>query len=120
MVAAEAIWVLGFAHFWGTTSRRLSISAWTGTETAFYDQAGGHDALGLVKTLPDGTAADHNSIQDSSQSGGDPAGELGYATAWLEYQLLGSSPDGQAAAKAFTGSFPELDWNSNWPGSATK
>src|SRR6185437_11322322 len=27
VVGLEAIWMLGLAHFWGTTSRRLSISA---------------------------------------------------------------------------------------------
>jgi hypothetical protein len=41
---------------------------------------------------------------------------LGYATAWLEYQLLGNV----TAAGAFTGAHPELVSNANWPGSATK
>ena len=41
---------------------------------------------------------------------------LGYATAWLEYQLRGNA----TAAGAFTGAHPELVSNTNWPGSATK
>src|SRR5205085_12156051 len=32
VVGLESIWMLGLAHFCGTTSRRLSISAWTETE----------------------------------------------------------------------------------------
>lgn len=43
-------------------------------------------------------------------------GELGYATAWLAYQLRGDP----IAAAAFTGTRPELVSNSNWPGSAVK
>ena len=45
-----------------------------------------------------------------------PGGFLGYATAWLEYQLRGNA----TAAGAFTGPHPELLWNLNWPGSAVK
>jgi hypothetical protein len=52
----------------------------------------------------------------NSAYGGNPAGELGYATAWLEYQLRGNA----TAAGAFTGAHPELAANTNWPGSATK
>jgi hypothetical protein len=33
---AESVWMFGLAHFCGTTSSRLSISAWTGTEIAFW------------------------------------------------------------------------------------
>jgi hypothetical protein len=43
-------------------------------------------------------------------------GELGYATAWLAYQLRADA----TAAAAFTGPHPELTSNPNWPGSATK
>ncbi len=43
-------------------------------------------------------------------------GEVGYATAWLEYRLRGSA----TAAGAFTGAHPELVANTNWPGSAVK
>src|SRR5947209_7471230 len=32
VVGLESVWMLGLAHFCGTTSRRLSISAWTETE----------------------------------------------------------------------------------------
>jgi hypothetical protein len=45
-----------------------------------------------------------------------PGGFLGYATAWLEYQLRGNA----TAAGAFTGAHPEPVSNTNWPGSATK
>lgn len=48
--------------------------------------------------------------------GGNPGGELCYATAWLAYQLLGDP----TAATAFTGATPELVANANWPGSAVK
>jgi hypothetical protein len=41
---------------------------------------------------------------------------LGYATAWLEYQLRGNA----TAAGAFTGAHPELASNTDWPGSATR
>jgi hypothetical protein len=40
---------------------------------------------------------------------------LGYATAWLEYQLRGNP----IVAAAFTGP-TELVSNTNWPGTATK
>ncbi len=48
--------------------------------------------------------------------GGNPGGFLGYATAWLEYQLRGNA----VAAGAFTGPHPELLSNINGPGSAVK
>jgi hypothetical protein len=54
--------------------------------------------------------ADHPSIATN------PAGFLGYATAWLEYRLRGDA----TAATAFTGPRPELLSNANWPGSAVK
>jgi hypothetical protein len=44
------------------------------------------------------------------------SGLLGYATAWLEYELRGDA----TAARAFTGAHPELVANTNWPGSAAK
>ena len=50
------------------------------------------------------------------RTGGNPGGFLGYATAWLEYQLRGNA----TAAGAFTGAHPELVSNPNWPGSLTK
>ena len=59
--------------------------------------------------------ADHNSVVNTAD-GGNPGGELGYATAWLEYQLRGNA----TAAGAFTGPHPELLSNINWPGSAIK
>ena len=46
----------------------------------------------------------------------DGAGFLGYATAWLEYQLRGNA----TAPGAFTGPHPELLSNPNWPGSAVR
>jgi len=90
-----------------------SIIASPATETAFYDSISSHAALGIIQNS-DGLPADHNSIQDTAY-GGNPGGELGYATAWLEYQLRGST----FAASAFTGTHPELTTNTNWPGSAT-
>jgi hypothetical protein len=62
-----------------------------------------------------GALADHTSIQNGTD-GGNPGGFLGYATAWLEYQLRGNA----TAAGAFTGPHPELLSNINWPGSAVK
>jgi pimeloyl-ACP methyl ester carboxylesterase len=91
-----------------------SIIASPSTETAFYNSVQGQAALGIISDS-DGKAADHNSVQNVS-SGGNPDGELGYATAWLEYQLLGNA----TAATAFTGAAPELVSNGNWPGSACK
>ena len=73
-----------------------------------------HAALGIILTS-DGKLADHTSIQDAAV-GGNPGGFLGYATAWLRYQLLGDF----IAKAAFAGPHPELAVNSNWPGSAIK
>jgi pimeloyl-ACP methyl ester carboxylesterase len=84
------------------------------TETTYYNNLSVHACMGII-TNSDGKTADHPSIQDADDSG-NPGGFLGYATAWLEYQLLGNT----AAAAAFTGSSPELVSNSNWPGSACK
>jgi hypothetical protein len=84
------------------------------TERAFYNSTTVHAALGII-LKSGGTVADHNSVQNTAD-GGNPGGELGYATAWLEYQLRGNT----SAAGAFTGAHPELVANTNWPGSAVK
>jgi pimeloyl-ACP methyl ester carboxylesterase len=84
------------------------------TETAFYQSTTTQAALGIIQNSG-GKPADHNSIQNVA-SGGNPRGELGYATAWLAYQLRGDT----TAAGAFTGAHPELTANLNWPGSAAK
>ena len=73
-----------------------------------------HAALGVILNS-DGKPADHASIQNTA-AGGNPGGFLGYATAWLEYELRGNA----TAARAFTGPHPELLTNANWPGSAVK
>jgi hypothetical protein len=82
------------------------------TERAFFNSTTVRAALGII-LKSGGTVADHNSVQNTAD-GGNPGGELGYATAWLEYQLRGNS----TAAAAFTGAHPELVSNANWPGSA--
>ena len=83
-------------------------------ERIFYETLTVPAALGIILDS-DGKRADHASIEDTTY-GGNPGGELGYATAWLAYQLLGDT----TAAAAFTGAHPELVSNSNWPGSAVK
>jgi len=96
-----------------TSTHGLSdaIIASPSTETAFYNSISGHAALGIIQNSQ-GSAADHSSIQDAKN----PGGFLGYATAWLEYQLRGDT----VAAAAFSGTSPELVSNTNWPGSAAK
>lgn len=91
-----------------------SVIASPKTETAFYQSTTTQAALGIIKNSG-GAPADHNSIKDEA-CGGNPGGELGYATAWLAYQLRGDV----LAAGAFTGAHPELTTNLNWPRSATK
>ncbi len=91
-----------------------SFIASPATERAFYDSTSVHAALGIIRDS-DGQIADHNSIENTAY-GGNPGGELGYATAWLEYQLRGNT----TAAGAFTGAHPELVSNTNWPSSAAK
>jgi hypothetical protein len=91
-----------------------SIIASPGTEKAFFLSTSVHAALGIIVNS-DGKRADHTSIKNPAL-GGNPGGLLGYATAWLEYQLRGNV----TAAAAFTGAHPELVSNANWPGSATK
>jgi hypothetical protein len=90
-----------------------SIIASPATEKAFFLSTSVHAALGIIRNSG-GKAADHASIENPPT--GNPRGFLGYATAWLEYQLLGNV----TAAGAFTGPHPELVSNANWPGSATK
>ena len=91
-----------------------SIIASPATEKAFFLSTSVHAALGIIRNS-DGKPADHASIENPAL-GGNPGGFLGYATAWLEYQLRGNA----TAASAFTGPHPELVSNTNWPGSATK
>jgi pimeloyl-ACP methyl ester carboxylesterase len=91
-----------------------SIIASPATERAFFHSTTVHAALGIILESG-GAIADHNSVVNTA-NGGHPGGELGYATAWLEYQLRGNA----TAAGAFTGAHPELVANTNWPGSATK
>jgi pimeloyl-ACP methyl ester carboxylesterase len=79
-----------------------------------YNDLPGQAAMGII-AISDGKQADHSSNQDV-EDGGNPGGELGYATAWLEYQLRGNP----FAATAFTGPDPEITINPNWPGSVTK
>ena len=83
-------------------------------ERIYYETINVPAALGIILES-DGKPADHASILDPAY-GGNPGGELGYAPAWLAYQLRGDLP----AAAAFTGTRPELVSNSNWPGSAVK
>src|SRR6266704_6380043 len=89
-----------------------SIIASPATEQGFFLSTTVHAALGIILNS-DGKAADHASIEDPA-AGGNPGGFLGYATAWLEYQLRGNA----TAAGAFTGAHPELTANPNWPASA--
>ena len=71
-----------------------------------YDEVPGHAAMGVV-LFSGNRLADHTSIQDQ---GGDPHTELGYATAWLEYQLRGDA----LATGAFSGDHPEFLANPSW------
>jgi pimeloyl-ACP methyl ester carboxylesterase len=87
-----------------------SVIASPATQTAFYNSIPGHAAVGIIQSS-EGRAADHNAIQNANN----PGGLLGYATAWLKYQLRGDT----VAAGAFTGT-KELVTNTNWPGSAAK
>ena len=91
-----------------------AIIAPPATERAYFRQVQGRAALGIIATSG-GAVADHSSLQDVAY-GGHPTGELGYATAWLEYTLRGN---GRAAA-AFAGPHPELTVNANWPGSRAR
>ena len=86
-----------------------AVIASPATERAYFRSVKVHAALGII-LLSDGRLADHSSIATN------PGGFLGYATAWLEYQLRGDT----FAASAFNGSHPELLSNTDWPGSAVK
>jgi hypothetical protein len=79
------------------------------TERAYFHSVHVHAALGII-SRSENLTADHPSITTH------PFGFLGYAIAWLRYQLRGDA----AAAGAFTGPAPELVTNRNWPGSAVK
>jgi len=104
----QPVFFISTHGFWG------SIIASPVTEWTFYLSTTVHAALGIILSS-DGKPADHASIQNTAD-GGNPGGFLGYATAWLEYQLRGNA----TAAGAFTGAHPELVSNANWPGSVTK
>ena len=91
-----------------------AVIASPATERAFFNSVTVPAALGIIR-YSDGQRADQPSIENTAY-GGNPGGELGYATAWLEYQLRGDA----TAAGAFTGAHPELLSNTNWPGSAVK
>jgi hypothetical protein len=86
-----------------------AVAASPATERSYFRSTKVHTALGII-LYSDHKLADHFSIATN------PGGMLGYATAWLEYQLRGDT----TAAGAFTGPHPELLSNTNWPGSATK
>ncbi len=86
-----------------------AVIASPATEKTYFRSTKVYAALGII-LLSAGRLADHDSIAK------DPSGYLGYATAWLEYELRGNS----TAARAFTGAHPELLSNDNWPSSAIK
>jgi pimeloyl-ACP methyl ester carboxylesterase len=100
--------------FIGTHGPFDAIIAPPWVERMFYNSVTVHAALGIILNS-DGKRADHISIENTAY-GGNPGGELGYATAWLEYELRGN----RTAATAFTGTHPELVSNTNWPGSAAR
>jgi pimeloyl-ACP methyl ester carboxylesterase len=91
-----------------------AIIASPATEQADFKSVHGRSAQGII-AVSGGHPADHSSDQDVDV-GGNPAGELGYATAWLEYTLRGD----KRAAAAFTGHHPELVSNGDWTGSQVK
>jgi len=91
-----------------------AIIASPATEQAYYRSVRGGAVLGTI-TDSGGRQADHSSLQDVDV-GGNPQGELGYATAWLEYTLRGN----KKASTAFGGRHPELVSNVDWPGSKVK
>ncbi len=86
-----------------------AVIASPATEVAYFRSTKVHAALGIILSSDD-KPADHASIDTN------PGGMLGYATAWLEYEMRGDT----TAAGAFTGPHPELLSNTNWPGSAIK
>jgi pimeloyl-ACP methyl ester carboxylesterase len=90
-----------------------AIIASPSIERAYFNSVKGHAVSGIIATSG-GAPADHNSVQNPA-NGGHPAGELGYATAWLEYTLRGNK-----RAAAFSGPHPEITSNTNWPGSSVR
>ena len=97
-----------------THGRLDAVIASPSAEHAYFAQVKGRSALGIVETSG-GVQADHSSVEDADH-GGHPDGELGYATAWLEFTLRGN----RQAARVFEGSHPELTSNPDWPGSLVK
>ncbi len=91
-----------------------AIIASPATERVDFESVRGRAVIGIIATSGS-RPADHNSVQDIDV-GGDPQGEMGYATAWLEYTLRAN----EKAAAAFTGHHPELTSNPEWPGSMVK
>jgi pimeloyl-ACP methyl ester carboxylesterase len=102
------------AFFISTHGPLDAIIASPATERADFESVRGRAALGII-ALSGGRRADHNTVQDTAV-GGDPQGELGYATAWLEYTLRAD----KKAAAAFSGRRPELVSNVGWPQSEVK
>ena len=102
------------AFFVGTHGALDGLIANPAVERYYVDEVAGPAALGLIQNSEGGTA-DHSSIQNAA-NGGHPTGFLGYVTAWLAYRLRGDA----YAARAFSGTGPELVANTNWPGSAAK
>ena len=86
-----------------------AVIASPSTERGYFNSVHVHAALGII-SRSENLPADHLSIAAH------PIGFLGYAIAWLRYQLRGDV----VAAGAFTGPHAELVSNSNWPGSAVK
>jgi pimeloyl-ACP methyl ester carboxylesterase len=91
-----------------------AIIASPATEMTYFNSVRGPATLGII-SVSGGRPADHSSLQDTDVAG-NPQGEIGYSTAWLEYTLL----DNKKAAAAFTGPHPELLSDANWPGSRVK
>jgi pimeloyl-ACP methyl ester carboxylesterase len=83
-------------------------------ERADFESIRGRAAVGII-SVSEGRRADHASVEDTDV-GGNPGGELGYATAWLEYTLRAN----KEAAAAFSGRDPALVFDSDWPGSMVK
>jgi pimeloyl-ACP methyl ester carboxylesterase len=83
-------------------------------ERAYFNEVKGRAALGIIEASG-GAKTDHTSIENAA-IGGNPDEEIAYATAWLEFTLRGN----RQAARAFTGSHPELTSNPDWPGSSVK
>jgi pimeloyl-ACP methyl ester carboxylesterase len=78
-------------------------------ERCYFQELRAPSALGIVLDSPPfaGDPADHDSISAH------PSGLLGYATAWLLFELRHDA----AAGRAFTGPDAQLVSDPNWPGS---